>query len=110
MIYYTKFCRVGSLRKINEFIIKSRFLVFFLLITAAAAYFWQVTSLSVKGFQIKELEKNIQQLKTENKKLELDLTAQESMINLEERVKDLNLVAVDKVEYLTVVSPVVALR
>ncbi len=64
----------------------------------------------MKGFQIKNLDKQIQQLKKDSQKLELEITAEKSMMNVDERVKGLNLVAVRKVEYLNVVSPAVALR
>lgn len=110
MVYYTKSRRFNSFRQLLGKIIKFRILIFAFLIISGLAYFWQITSLSVRGFKIKALENSIQQLKKDNQKLELEVTGQEAMLNVEEKVKGLGLVAMEKVEYLTAVSPVVALR
>lgn len=110
MIHYSPTRRSNYFQKINNQIVKFRAIVFSFLIIFSLAYFWQVTSLSIKGFQIKNLDKQIQQLKKDSQKLELEVTAEEAMMNVDERVKGLNLVAVQKVEYLNVISPVVALR
>lgn len=91
-------------------ITKFRTIIFSFLIIFSLAYFWQVTSLSIKGFQIKDLDKQIQQLKKDSQKMELEITVEKSMMNVDERVKGLNLVAVQNVEYLNVVNPSVALR
>lgn len=110
MIHYSPTRRSNLWQKINSKIVKFRAVFFSFLVIFSLAYFWQITSLSIKGFQIKNLDKQIQQLKKDSQKLELEITAEKSMLNIDERVKGLNLVAVQKVEYLNVVSPVVALR
>ena len=110
MVHYSKTRRSNWLQKMSNKIIKFRGIIFSFLIIFSLAYFWQVTSLSMKGFQIKNLDKQIQQLKKDSQKLELELTVEKSMMNVDERVKGLNLVAVKNVEYLNVISPAVALR
>ncbi|HBV57669.1 MAG TPA: hypothetical protein DEB73_00095 [Candidatus Magasanikbacteria bacterium] len=110
MVHYTKTRRSNFLQKMTNKITKFRGIIFSFLIIFSLAYFWQVTSLSMKGFQIKDLDKQIQQLKKDSQKLELELTVEKSMMNVDERVKGLNLVAVKNVEYLNIVSPSVALR
>ena len=110
MVHYSKTRRSYFWQTVNHKIVKFRVIIFSFLIIFSSAYFWQVTSLSMKGYQIKNLDKQIQQLKKDSQGLELEVTAEKSMLNVDERVKGLNLVAVQKVEYLNVVSPVVALR
>ncbi len=110
MVYYTKSRRSNVIKQISEKIVKIRIVIVAFLVVSSLAYFWQITSLSVRGFKIKDLENSIQQLKKDNQKLELEATDKEAMLNVEEKVKGLGLVAVEKVDYLTVVSPVVAMR
>lgn len=110
MVHYSPTRRSNYFQKINHQIVKLRAIIFSFLVIFSLAYFWQVTSLSIKGFQIKNLDKQIQQLKKDNQKLELEITVEEAMMNVDARIKSLNLVAVQKVEYLNAVSPVVALR
>lgn len=110
MVHYSPTRRSNLWQKINNKIVKFRAIIFSFLIIFSLAYFWQVTSLSIKGFQIKDLDKQIQQLKKDSQKMELEITVEKSMMNVDERVKGLNLVAVQNVEYLNVVSPAVALR
>ncbi len=110
MVHYSPTRRSNFLQKMSNKIIKFRTIIFSFLIVFSLAYFWQVTSLSIKGFQIKDLDKQIKQLKKDSQKLELEITVEKSMMNVDERVKGLNLVAVQNVEYLNVVSPTVALR
>lgn len=110
MVHYSPTRRSNYWQKINSKIVKFRTIIFSFLIIFSLAYFWQVTSLSIKGFQIKDLDKQIQQLKKDSQKMELEITVEKSMMNVDERVKGLNLVAVQNVEYLNVMSPAVALR
>lgn len=110
MVHYSPTRRSNYWQKINNKIVKFRAIIFSFLIIFSLAYFWQVTSLSIKGFQIKDLDKQIQQLKKDSQKMELEITVEKSMMNVDERVKGLNLVAVQNVEYLNVMSPAVALR
>lgn len=110
MVHYSPTHRSNFWQKINNKIVKFRAIIFSFLIIFSLAYFWQVTSLSIKGFQIKDLDKQIQQLKKDSQKMELEITVEKSMLNVDERVKGLNLVAMQNVEYLNVVSPSVALR
>lgn len=73
------------------------------------AYLWQVNSLSTKGFQIKNLEKQITVLKTDIQQLELDMASEQSLNKINERVQELSMVKVDKVEYLRPLGSNVAL-
>lgn len=73
------------------------------------AYLRQVNTLSIKGFQIKDLDKDIKVLKTETQQLELTLASEKSLNQINERVKKLNMVPVDQMEYLRPIGNNVAL-
>lgn len=111
MVYYTKFRNYSpGFEKIMTWLEKGKIFILILLIIFGLAYFWQINNISTQGFQMKELEKNIQLLKEENQKLELEAARQQSMLNIDEQVQELGLVAVDKVEYLRPVGPAVAVK
>lgn len=83
-------------------------------VLAAAAlclltYLWQVNTLSTKGFQIKNLEKDLKSLKTEIQQLELALSSEKSIAKVSQRIQELQLVRVEKVEYLRPLGSSVAL-
>ncbi|MFA5070538.1 MAG: hypothetical protein WC528_04635 [Patescibacteria group bacterium] len=83
--------------------------VFLALIFSALAYLALINNVSTGGFQLKDLEQRIDQLKVENRKLELEATKLEAMNTLVAASEQLELTQADKVEYLEVTSPVVAL-
>lgn len=64
-------------------------------------YLWQVNGLVSKSYQIKDLEEKVSQIKDQNKKLELEVTELRSSARIAEKLKELNLVEVARVEYLT---------
>jgi len=74
------------------------------------AYFWQVNSVSNRGFKIRDLENQISVLKNSNQQLELQAASAQSLENLNGKIKELNMVTPDKVEYLRPVGTGVALR
>lgn len=111
MVYYTKFRGYSpGFEKLMTWLEKRKAILFILLIIFGLAYFWQINSLSTQGFQINELENNIQLLKEENQKLELEAARQQSMLNIDEQIQELGLVAVNQVEYLRPVGPAVAVK
>ncbi len=79
--------------------------IFILLFTVTALcgliYLWQINGLATKGYKIKDLEERVSQIKNQNKKLELEVTELRSSARIAEKLKELNLVEVAKIEYLT---------
>lgn len=71
-----------------------------------AFYLWQINDLATKGFQIKGLEEKIASIRENNKNLELQATDLQSLSNIEKLEKDLNMVKVNKVEYISTFNPV----
>lgn len=74
--------------------------VFIAAILGLLAYLWQINTLSTRGFKIKSLEKQIGSLKTEIQQLELSSASERSAAKINQRVQELKMVKVEKIEYL----------
>ncbi len=74
-------------------------------------YVVQTSSLSTKGYEINDLEKQIQVLEQENQRLELQIASNRSMNSIQERLVGLNMVeAGGSVEYVSLTGNAVAMR
>jgi len=77
----------------------------FLLVVFIAAlgvfYIFEVNSNATKGYEIRSLEKKVQELKDSQERLKIKEAELKSMYNIEERTKNLNMVAPKDVSYLT---------
>ena len=62
-------------------------------------YLAQVNGLSTKGYRIRELERSVATLQTENKKLEVAVVEARSMATLDKKIGQFALVDSDKIEY-----------
>ena len=63
-------------------------------------YLIQVNSLATKGYQIKDLDNKVAELKDMNKKLEVEVTELRSTARINHEIEKLNMVAVSRFEYL----------
>jgi len=73
-------------------------------------YLFQINTVSSKGYEVSELERQITDLERETKQLEVDIATHSSMQSIQERLGTLDMVAVDSVEYVTPVGSSVARR
>ena len=73
-------------------------------------YVVQTSSISTKGYEINDLEGQIQVLEQENQKLEFEIATHRSMKSIQERLDGLGLVMADRVDYATLVGTAVARR
>jgi len=73
-------------------------------------YLVNVSDMAVKGFALKELKSQADYLASENLTFEEQVSQLQSYHSLTERTKNLGLVAVGEIDYLSVPSAVVALR
>lgn len=87
-----------------------RFVLVFVIIFVGVLYVMQTSNLSARGYEIGDLQKQITLLEQDNQKLEYEIANQQSMKNLEQRVKKLNLVAVGDIEYAKLLGNEVAVR
>jgi cell division protein FtsB len=68
---------------------------------ALVIYLAQINSLSTKGFEMRELQKQITMLQAENEKLELQMLDMQALSSLVERARSLQLVASSDVRYIS---------
>lgn len=73
-------------------------------------YVAQTNAFSTKGYEINEIEGQIQALEQENQKLEFEIATHGSMQSIQSRLPSLDLVAVDGVKYVTLTGSAVARR
>lgn len=70
-----------------------------------AFYLYQVNSLATQGFEIKEIETQIQAAEKESKQLKIKEVELRSMNNIEKATEELNLVNSAEVTYLEMAGP-----
>jgi cell division protein FtsL len=72
----------------------------FLVVLTFISYLIQINGLATKGYQIKELEQKIFELQQETADLELEALGLQSLNAVQDRVNQLEMVAVGQTEYL----------
>jgi len=77
------------------------FLLVVLICAAGVFYIFEVNDVATRGYKIKELEKRAQDLESNNEKLKIREAELRSMYNIEERTKNLNMVAPGNISYIT---------
>lgn len=73
-----------------------------LTIAAVGTYIYQVNSSASKGFVVRDLEKNLEQLQNSVTDLEDQSVRMQAMHALQERVRPLGYVSVDQMEFIDV--------
>ena len=98
--------------KVRKFIVSTSFRVMLVVFIAffGFLYVWQTNSVSTKGYAITDIEGQIRELNRENRSLQVKIAKNRSMQSIEERLDDMNLVAVNDIDYLTDVGNTVAQR
>jgi len=84
--------------------------ILFIIIVSGVYYLIGTNDLTVKGFSQEKLREKNRQLAKENENLELSITLLSSYNNINSRIKNLKMVAVNNVDYLEVGVNVVARR
>jgi len=79
---------------------KSLFLVFALILIICFFYLWQTNSLATKGYQIKDLQDRVSDLRKTNKHLQLEMTELRSTERITKEIEALKMVSVARVEYI----------
>lgn len=85
---------------------QSVFVLFAILAVSGAFYLYQVNDLASKGYEIKEVENQIAELKKENKKMQIKEVELKSMYSIEKATENLDLVNSANVSYLEINGPV----
>lgn len=81
--------------------------LFFVIVGISVYYLTIINDLTVKGFELMNLQKNSNSIINENKNIQLKLMSLKSYNNLSKRAKDLKMIAVGKeVSYITIMNEV----
>lgn len=86
------------------------FLVVGAVIFLGIFYLYQVNSVTVTGYQIQELEKKLEEAKKDNEKMMIESAQLKSMYNIEQVVKEFELVGSKEVSYLETGDEALAMR
>lgn len=76
------------------------------IIFCGACYLYQVNDLAAKGYEIREIENQIEDLRKSNESYKIKEVELKSMYNIEKSTQDLNLVNSSDVSYLEIKGPV----
>lgn len=87
--------------KIRISVVTANVAVLSIIAVGAVAYLVQINGLATKGYQIRELETQITQLRQENNQLEVQALDLQSMDNVKNKVTQLNMVPTGKADYLS---------
>lgn len=82
--------------------------VFLIIIILSVYYIAGVNDLSIKGFALSELKQEKNKLVETNNTLELNALSLSSYASIKEKIKNLKMVAVGEISYLTAGSEIVA--
>jgi cell division protein FtsL len=85
-------------------------LLLVVIVLAGFSYLFYINRTATGSFEIKSLESKVAQLQDQNKTLELQTAEMQSLGNVEEGIKDMQMVAVSHVQYLPAVGAAVAVR
>jgi hypothetical protein len=87
-----------------------RIFFFFLTLVLGVIYFVQITSVSSRGIELRNLSKKQSALANETHRIELFIAEESSAQKLQKRVSELGLVTAGKVEYLKADGNSVAMK
>jgi len=88
-----------------------RALMLVLVLGGGFMYVVKTSSLSTKGYEINDLEQQLELLEQENQRLELQIASYRSMNSIQNRLVSLNMVeAGGNVEYISLAGSAVAMR
>ena len=110
MMYYSQFKPLNTIDRFFDSLERYRVALVICCLVFGLAYFWQVNSVSTRGFKIRELQTGIDTLKESNHKLELQAATAQSWQNIQEKIKQLNMVESGQVEYLRPAGSDVAIK
>jgi len=79
-------------------------------ILLSGGYLAQISATASKGYAIRSLQNEIDDLKSEKERLEFEVAKDRSMAVVEDKVAAMGMVPVSEIEYLDVQEPVVAKR
>jgi cell division protein FtsL len=89
---------------------KMKFLVMFLCVAVCAVYLGIINTTAVKGYEVRKFEQKIDQLKKDNKQLQIEEAELNSFYNIKDNIEGLNMVPASDVVYIDSSNKAVAIR
>lgn len=86
------------------------FVGLFLLLSLMVFYIFQSNWIIREGYLVESFEEKLAELDKENKKLEINFAQNNSLGTVEERIESLNLVGVNKINYIQLLGGQVAAK
>jgi cell division protein FtsL len=86
--------------------INSTVLIIALLFVCGAIYLYSINNSAVKGYQVKQVEKEIQDLKKQNDDLKIKEAELKSLYHVEESSKNMNMEDLKNISYIEETGPV----
>ncbi len=86
------------------------FLMVGLFVSSMVVYLAEVNNIAAKGFQVRDLENQIEKLASENEKLQVQAIEMRSMTDLSTKVQELGMVPVNDITYYDTTGQLVAVR
>ena len=81
-----------------------------LIVVMGMSYLVEVNRATTKGYKIRDLERQINQLEESTQKVEMEIAELQSLDSIEQREEKLGMVPVDRIEYVKVPGTSVAVR
>lgn len=98
--------KTGNKGSIKIGLASAGFLMIFFVIFMSAFYLFQVNNLAIKGYEVKDLENKISELKKNNKEMQIREMELRSMYAIETAAKNFNLLDSSNATYLEIDGPV----
>lgn len=73
-------------------------------------YVMRLSTVSVKGYDISALQKQVKSLQDDNNKLQFEIAKNGSMQSIHDRLKSVQFVPAEKPEFAAITPPIVAVR
>jgi cell division protein FtsL len=99
-------------RRVSHLLSSHTFRVFLTIFTLILliVYVVRLSTVSIKGYDISALQKQVKTLQDDDNKLQFEIAKNGSMQNIQERLKNVQFVPVEKPEFASLQPPVVAVK
>ena len=87
-----------------------RVICIIVLVVFSFAYIWQVTSAAGSGYEMRDLQTKVENLRADIQKLDVDLASNNALTNLQKRVQTIRMTPVFSISYIESGAAVVAKR
>jgi len=102
--------KIKVIRKLKKRLVFFNSIVLFVVGMVGVFYLIQINTIASQGYKVDDLKKQIGELQSRNQKLEIKTVELQSILNLENKVAELNMIRSDKVVHIDKTNYTVAVR